>query len=89
MKWLKVKKIQSLNIYTNLSWIACFYVEQKNQLEKIWIPEADSKIFVQKRVVLETNWKKYLLNQPFFVWLENGFVSDLRLLWAVQMSCLN
>jgi hypothetical protein len=30
------------------------------------IPEADSKIFVQKRAVLESNSKKHLLKQPFF-----------------------
>ena len=31
-----------------------------------WISEADSKIFVQKRAVSESNFNKEHLKQPFF-----------------------
>ena len=31
-----------------------------------WISKADSKIFVQKKAVSESNFNKQLLKQPFF-----------------------
>jgi hypothetical protein len=37
-----------------------------NQFKMLLNPEAHAKIFLQKRAVLESKFKKHLLKQPFF-----------------------
>ena len=39
--------------------------EKKINLKGFWLPEAESKTFLQKRAVLEINFKKHLLKQHF------------------------
>jgi hypothetical protein len=39
--------------------------KKKTNLKRVWITEADSKILLQKRAVLESKFKKHLMKQPF------------------------
>ena len=62
----KSKKYRALTIYVHINCNVCFNEEEKINFKISWIPEADSKIFMQKRTVSENNLKKRLLKQPFF-----------------------
>ena len=45
----KSKIYRALTIYVHINCIICFNEEEKINFKMSWIPEADSKIFVQKR----------------------------------------
>jgi hypothetical protein len=56
-----------------------------------WIPEADSKIFMQKSAVLEINSEKHLLKQPFFagILLESGCAQIKKTTKEIRKNLFN
>ena len=75
------RKVYVLLCLINLfSWCVLCYNNNKEDKFKQIIPEAGSRDFCKKRAVLESNFKKHLLKQPFFasIFLESVYAQSQK-----------